>query len=75
MEDSRKLTGRLGLRFPLLSDPGLRVIAAYGVAMAGRPIAVPAVFVVDRDRKILHRHIGTSVTDRPSPEAILAHLR
>jgi len=71
-EQSQKLVTRLKLRFPLLSDPKMKVITAYGVAAEGRDIAVPAVFVVDAARRIHYRHVGESITDRPAAEAVLA---
>jgi alkyl hydroperoxide reductase subunit AhpC len=36
-----------GLKFPLLSDPDLAVIRAYGVADEGNGIAWPADFLID----------------------------
>ena len=38
----------------------------YGVAMEGRDIAVPAVFIVDRKGAIRFKYVGESMTDRPS---------
>lgn len=64
-EDSLALEKRIGTNFPLLSDPDLTVIKAYGVAMAGQDISVPAVFVVRPNGHISWRHIGEGITDRP----------
>ena len=74
MEESGRLKKRLGLRFALLSDPKRVTISAYGVAMRDREIAVPAVFVVDSRRRILLRHVGETLTDRPSAEKIIEAL-
>ncbi len=74
-EQSLKLEARLKLRFPLLSDPKMKVITAYGVADASKEISVPAVFVVDGARRIHYRHIGESITDRPVVEAVLSGVR
>ncbi|MBK7399596.1 MAG: redoxin domain-containing protein [Myxococcales bacterium] len=74
-EDSVALIAKLGLHFPLLSDADLRVAAAYGVAMEGRDIAVPAVFVVARDGTITWKRVGESITDRPSAALVLAKAR
>ncbi len=65
------LANKLGITFPLLRDDGLKVAIAYGVAMKGEEIAVPAVFVINRDKKIVYVHVGESVTDRPGASTIL----
>ncbi len=70
-ERSASLAERLGVPFPLLSDPTLTAIEAYGVAMAGSELAVPATFVVDRDRRILRRYVGETQFDRPSVDFLL----
>ncbi len=68
--DCRALAERLGLPFPLLSDPEARVIAAYGVQMEGQVLAVPATFVVRPDRTIAWQHVGDAVPDRPPLDVI-----
>jgi peroxiredoxin len=73
-EDSRELVADLGIRFALLSDSDLRVANAYGVAMAGKDIAVPAVFVVNPDRSIYFRYVGENQADRPSARKVLSKL-
>jgi peroxiredoxin len=74
IEDSVRLAAKLGIEFPLLSDPDLKTGLAYGVAMQGEDIDVPSVFIVGRDRKIHYRHIGESIADRPSPDTLLAAI-
>lgn len=74
-ETSVALAARLGLGFPLLEDVDLRVASAYGVAMAGEDIAVPAVFVVRRDRVIGWKQVGETVDDRPSSATLIARVR
>lgn len=69
------LATRLDLHFPLLSDADLRVAAAYGVAMSGRDIAVPSVFVVRPDRVIAWKCVGETMADRPGVEEVLAQVR
>jgi len=56
---------------PLLADPTLTVIQAYGTAMEGKDIAVPSTFIVGTDRTILWKYIGETMADRPSEEEIL----
>jgi peroxiredoxin len=73
--ESTTLAEKLGTRYPLLSDADLHVALAYGVAMKGRDIAVPSVFVVRPDRTIAWTKVGESVTDRPTPDAVLAQVR
>jgi peroxiredoxin len=73
--DSAKLAADLGLHFPLLADADLRVASAYGVAMKGRDIAVPSVFVVRRDRSIAWSKVGEDMTDRPSASEVLDQAR
>ena len=70
-EDSIKFAGQIGARYPLLRDDGLKVSIAYGVAMEGRDIPVPAVFVVLPDGRIFWRQVGESVSDRPTNAQIL----
>ncbi|APR75285.1 Hypothetical protein A7982_00631 [Minicystis rosea] len=65
-EDSITFARQIGAKYPLLLDEGLRVSLAYGVAMAGRDIPVPAIFVVLPDGTIFWRKVGESVADRPS---------
>jgi peroxiredoxin len=73
--DSADLVKKLGLHFPLLSDPDMRTILAYGVAMKGRDIAVPSVFVVQQDRAITYTKVGETVTDRPLADEVLAQAK
>ena len=70
-DESRKLAGDLGLTFPLLRDADLRVASDYGVAMQGRDLAIPAVFVVRSDRSIAWKVVGENMTDRPRASDVL----
>jgi peroxiredoxin len=70
-EDSVRFARQLGARYPLLLDEGLRVSIAYGVAMQGREIPVPATFVVLPGGRIFWRKVGESVSDRPSSAELL----
>ena len=73
-EDSVGLAGKLAIRFPLLADPGLKTALAYGVAMDGEEIAVPAVFVIAKDKRVHFKQVGESVVDRPSVGDILEQV-
>ena len=70
-----KLAQELGLHIPLLRDADLRVASAYGVAMEGRDIAVPSVFVVRKDHTIAWSQVGENMTDRASPAEIVNQVR
>ena len=69
-QDSEKLTRRLGLTYPLLADPSLEVIKAYGVRMEHRQIAVPTTFVLTADREVVWRRQSETQFDRPSLRAL-----
>ena len=70
-EDSTALAARLNITIPLLSDPDLAVIKAYGVAMEGNDIAVPSTFIVGSDRVVRWRHVGETQFDRPDSQQVL----
>lgn len=70
-EDSAQLAKSLELPFPLLEDVDLRVALQWGVAMEGRDIAVPAVFVVLPNGTIFWKKVGESMADRPTNAQIL----
>jgi peroxiredoxin len=68
------------LNFPLLSDPGHRVIDAYGVRNpaydndknAGTPH--PAVYVIDKDGKVAWVKVESDYKNRPGNAEIRAAL-
>jgi len=60
-----------GLSFPLLADPDLKVIRAYGVEDEWNEIAWPAEFLVDAPGVIRWREMARSVGKRPSANDIL----
>ena len=70
-EDSAEFIEEEAIAVPLLADPELTAISAYGVAMEGQEIAVPATFVVGQDKTIRWRYIGENMTDRPNEEEVL----
>jgi peroxiredoxin len=73
-EESKELAKKLELNFPLLKDEGLKTALAWGVAMEDGDIAVPAVFIISKDRKIVWKHVGEAMWDRPPEEEILNQL-
>jgi peroxiredoxin len=80
VETQAQAAAKLGLSFPLLSDPGSRTIDAYGIRNheargKGLGIPHPAIFVVDEAGKIRAKLMEESYRDRPSSEAIQAALK
>ncbi len=73
-EDSKKLAQEESIGFPILSDPDLATIDAYGLRAEGRDIAVPAVYVIRSDGTVAYRHVGENVKDRPEIDAVLGAL-
>jgi peroxiredoxin len=73
--ESRRLAEELGVTYPLVEDVGLRTASAYGVAMEGGDIALPAVFVIAVDGVIRWRMIGEAIYDRPSARDLVGVVR
>lgn len=73
-DESRSLAkeGRVG--FPLLHDPGVAVANAYGVAMQGDDIAIPATFVIGQEGHIHYKAVGETMADRADLDEVLAIL-
>ena len=60
----------LGLRMPLLSDPSCRVFRAYNLGQAlGAPL--PGQFVLDRQGKLLYKHLFSFLSNNASVEKLL----
>ncbi len=74
-EESSDLVSDLALPFDLLHDNELRAANAYGVAMDGREIAVPSIFILSAQGNIHFSHVGENMADRPNVLAILSMLR
>lgn len=72
--ESAALRARLGLGFALLHDAEAAIAARYGVRMAHESLAIPAVFVVDRTGRVVWSHVGETVPDRPTPDAVIAAI-
>jgi peroxiredoxin len=75
VERSRALVERARLGFPILSDPGAGAAKAWGVWHASKGIALPALFVVDREGRVAWRHVSEVVTDRPAEDEVLRVVR
>jgi peroxiredoxin len=70
-DDSRALRDKLGLDFPLLLDPQLVAIRAWGVADEPNEIAWPAVFLVDAAGRITWRSLSRTYKVRPGTNELL----
>ena len=66
----------LGIDFPLLCDTGRKVVVAYGLLnrLENGGIAIPAAFVIDRDKVIRFRALE-SVASRLNVAELLALVR
>jgi peroxiredoxin len=77
---SLELAGKTGIEFPLLSDPNLEAIDAYGVrhdggGMGGVSIARPAVFVLDREGNVAWKDLTENWRVRVRPDQVLEQLK
>jgi peroxiredoxin len=71
----KALAEKLGLNFPILSDPKAETIKAFGVFDAQTEIAWPSIFVVARDgNKIVHRWLADTFTERVPTADVLKAL-
>jgi peroxiredoxin len=83
VEQNRGVVEKLGLTFPLLSDPGFVAVDAFGLRhVGGNPmaeppatgdIARPAIYVIS-DGAIRWRYLTDSYRVRADPDDVLAAL-
>ena len=71
---SAALASKLGITFPLLSDESRATIRAYGVEDAENGIAWPAIFIVDKQGKIVWRALAETYKLRAGLKQILEAL-
>ena len=70
MREREKLT------FPILVDANAEVIRAYGLFNEARGgIAIPATLIIDRDRRLRHRHVDDDHKVRPDSADTVRALR
>lgn len=76
-EGLRRAALHTGVTFPLLGDPDMKAAAAMGLAFGapGRQLPVPAVYVVDREGKILFQYVNPNYVVRLDPRVLLAVAR
>jgi peroxiredoxin len=78
-EQNATLSRQLGLEYPILADPELAAIRAYGLVDAGagpdgRDIAHTASVLLDRDGIVRWRVVSDNVRRRPTPATVLAAI-
>jgi peroxiredoxin len=73
MEDSAELAEDLQLPFPLVPDPSLKIIRAYGVEDPGNEISWPAIYIV-ADGHISWRHTVDNYKKRPALSDVLSQV-
>jgi peroxiredoxin len=71
---SKALAEKLGVKYPLLSDPKREVIRSYGVEDVENGIAWPAIFIVGRDGTVRWRSLAETFKERPTSEVVLRAL-
>ncbi len=78
VQDSADFNQQWRFPFPLLSDPNLQVIDAYGARHPnghdGKDIARPTTLIIDSNKIIRFKYIGKDPTDRPTDNEILFTL-
>jgi peroxiredoxin len=76
VETNAQLRRDAGLGFPILSDPDLRTIDAYGLrhhaGHEGQDIALSASVLIDADGVVRWTHVTRNFRVRPLPGEILA---
>lgn len=75
-EKSREVIEKQHLPFPILSDTERKVIRDYGIlhqggGLHGEDIAVPAMFLIDRNGNLAWSRKAKRITDRPTPHEVL----
>jgi len=79
VETNADLARDAGIEYPILSDPDLRMIDAYGLRHAGagpdgHDVAHSASVLVDRDGVVRWTCVTGNVRWRPTPDVVLAAI-
>ena len=73
--DALKMVELTGAEFAVLSDQDAKVAKAYGVYNLLRDgVATPSAIIVSPEGAIKWQYVGRSVSDRPTPDEILAQV-
>ena len=73
--DALKMMELTGAEFAILSDKDAEVAKDYGVYnLLNDGVATPSAAIVSPEGYIEWKYVGKSVSDRPTPDAILAQV-
>ena len=73
--DALKMVELTGAEFAVLSDKDAEVAKDYGVYNLLRDgVATPSAVIVSPEGDIEWKYVGRSISDRPTPDQILAQL-
>ena len=73
--DALKMMELTGAEFAILSDENAEVAKDYGVYnLLNDGVAAPSAVIVLPEGDIEWKYVGESISDRPTPDAILAQL-
>ena len=73
--DALKMKELTGAEFAILSDKDAEVAKDYGVYnLLNDGVATPSAVIVSPEGYIEWKYVGKSVSDRPTPDAILAQV-
>lgn len=74
-EANAKVVAKLDLTYPILSDPDLKVIDAFGLrhdnGLMGKDIARPAVFILDKEGRVLWKDLTANYRVRVKPGTLI----
>ncbi|MBA3458208.1 MAG: peroxiredoxin family protein [Deltaproteobacteria bacterium] len=70
----RAMTDKLGLGFPIVSDPKADAIRAFGVFDEDTEIAWPSIFIVGKDGTIVKRWLADTYSQRVATDDVLRDL-
>jgi alkyl hydroperoxide reductase subunit AhpC len=69
-----QLVGKLGLKFPVVSDKDLTIAKSYGVQQEGCECSLPALYIIDAKDRIRLAQIGDNIVDRATSADIARAL-
>lgn len=72
--DAQRAAVEMKLSYPILSDPSKGMITSWGVLHPQEGIARPAMFIVNKQGRIVWKYIGADANDRPAISVVLKQL-
>jgi peroxiredoxin len=70
--NAAEMKAAYGLEFPVLYDTNTSVATEYGLYdLLGDGVSAPATFIIRKNGTIESALIGTSISERPTPDSIL----